>query len=35
MIKSYGLKHLRDYLGSEKVCAATDDDKSLILGARP
>ena len=27
-------KHLRDYLGSEKVCAATDDDKSLILGAR-
>jgi hypothetical protein len=27
-------KHLRDYLGSEKVCEATDDDKTLILGAR-
>jgi hypothetical protein len=27
-------KHLRDFLGSERVCAATDDDKSLILGAR-
>lgn len=27
-------KHLRDYLDSETVCAATDDDKSLILGAR-
>jgi serine/threonine protein phosphatase PrpC len=27
-------KHLRDYLGSDKVCAGTDDDKSLILGAR-
>lgn len=27
--------HLRAYLGSEKVCAATDDDKSLILGALP
>jgi serine/threonine protein phosphatase PrpC len=25
--------HLRDYLGGEKVCEATDDDKSLILGA--
>jgi hypothetical protein len=28
-------RHLRDYLDGEKVCAATDDDKSLILGARP
>lgn len=27
-------RHLRDYLGGEKVCAATDDDKSLILGAQ-
>lgn len=27
-------KHLRDYLSSEKVCEATDDDKTLILGAR-
>ena len=27
-------KHLRDFLGSERVCAATDDDKPLILGAR-
>jgi hypothetical protein len=27
-------RHLRDYLDSAKVCAATDDDKSLILGAR-
>jgi serine/threonine protein phosphatase PrpC len=27
-------KHLRDYLGSEKVCEVTDDDKTLILGAR-
>jgi len=26
-------KHLRDYLDGEKVCAATDDDKSLVLGA--
>jgi Protein phosphatase 2C len=26
-------RHLRNYLGSEKVCAATDDDKALILGA--
>jgi serine/threonine protein phosphatase PrpC len=26
-------KHLRDFLGSERVCEATDDDKSLILGA--
>ncbi len=26
-------KHLRDYLDGESVCAATDDDKSLILGA--
>lgn len=28
-------KHLRTYLDGEKVCAETDDDKSLILGARP
>ena len=27
-------KHLRDYLNSDKVCEATDDDKTLILGAR-
>jgi hypothetical protein len=27
-------KHLREYLGSAKVCEATDDDKTLILGAR-
>lgn len=27
-------KHLRAYLDSEKVCDATDDDKSLVLGAR-
>jgi Protein phosphatase 2C len=27
-------KHLRNYLGSEAVCSATDDDKTLILGAR-
>jgi len=27
-------RHLRDFLSSEKVCEATDDDKSLILGAR-
>lgn len=27
-------KHLRDFLGSEKVCEVTDDDKTLILGAR-
>ncbi len=27
-------RHLRDFLGSEKVCEATDDDKSLILGAQ-
>jgi Protein phosphatase 2C len=26
-------KHLRAYLNSEKVCEATDDDKSLVLGA--
>jgi hypothetical protein len=26
-------KHLRAYLDSEKVCEATDDDKSLVLGA--
>jgi serine/threonine protein phosphatase PrpC len=28
-------RHLRDFLSSEKVCEATDDDKSLILGVRP
>jgi hypothetical protein len=28
-------RHLRNYLTSETVCARTDDDKSLILGARP
>jgi Protein phosphatase 2C len=28
-------KQLRNYLDSETVCAGTDDDKSLILGARP
>ena len=27
-------KHLKSYLDSEKVCEATDDDKSLVLGAR-
>lgn len=27
-------RHLRDFLSSDKVCEATDDDKSLILGAR-
>lgn len=27
-------RHLRCYLDSDKVCAATDDDKSLIIGAR-
>jgi hypothetical protein len=27
-------KHLRSYLDGEKVCTETDDDKSLILGAR-
>lgn len=27
--------HLRNYLDGETVCAETDDDKSLILGARP
>lgn len=27
--------HLRDYLASKKVCEATDDDKTLILGALP
>jgi hypothetical protein len=27
--------HLRNYLDNESVCAGTDDDKSLILGARP
>jgi hypothetical protein len=26
-------RHLRAYLDSEKVCEATDDDKSLVLGA--
>lgn len=26
-------KHLRAYLSSDAVCAATDDDKSLVLGA--
>ncbi|MFM9976332.1 MAG: PP2C family serine/threonine-protein phosphatase [Beijerinckiaceae bacterium] len=26
--------HLRNYLNSENICAETDDDKSLILGAR-
>ncbi len=28
-------KHLRKYLDGETICAETDDDKSLILGARP
>jgi hypothetical protein len=28
-------RHLRNYLSSETVCARTDDDNSLILGARP
>jgi hypothetical protein len=28
-------RYLRDYLRSEVVCAHTDDDKSLILGAAP
>jgi|SRR5450631_645456 hypothetical protein len=27
--------HLRNYLDGDTVCAETDDDKSLILGARP
>jgi hypothetical protein len=27
-------RYLREYLDSETVCDATDDDKSLILGAR-
>jgi hypothetical protein len=27
-------RHLRKYLAGEAVCAATDDDKSLILGVR-
>jgi serine/threonine protein phosphatase PrpC len=27
-------KHLRNYLDSETVCEGTDDDKSLIIGAR-
>jgi serine/threonine protein phosphatase PrpC len=27
-------KHLRNYLDGDKVCDATDDDKSLIIGAR-
>lgn len=27
-------RHLRSYLDSDKVCEATDDDKSMVLGAR-
>ena len=29
-----GVQQLADFLGSERVCARTDDDKTLVLAAR-